>query len=440
MPRLGMAALAAILSGMAAGGWAQGEPADPSPPPGAAPPQVVVMSMNLYLGPLGVPTVLAVRSGCPGWINAQVTKTWQKIQLTDFSQRADAIACQIVARRPDLIGLQEMMLFRSGPPDGLEGNPTRAEQVELDFLAILLEKLACRGLPYTPVAITEETDVELPGCLSPAGTHGPAEPRDLRMTDRVGILVRTDLLASGVQLFNVQGARFDAHEDLKVGPGGYAVPICMGWNSVDVAWGERTFRFVNTVLELNNLPRLQRVQLQQTEELIRGPLSTNLPVILVGDSNSPAQKARAPAYEMLLGAGLHDAWLHTHPGEPGYTWGNRPYLRNPIPMAYKQNRFDLILFRDRFQAVAMQRVGIDRSERTVTGMWPSDHAGVIATLRLDCLPADSSHGSVGRASRSGGGPAVAKLDSDSAGRVVSERIGLRRPTNHLRDLVPPYDE
>ena len=122
---------------------------------GAAPPQVVVMSLNLYLGPIGLPTILAIRSGCPRRIQNQVTKTWQKIQITDFEERADAIACQIVARRPDLIGLQEMELFRTGAPDGLKGNPTRAEWVELDFLAILLEKLDCRGLPYTPVAITE---------------------------------------------------------------------------------------------------------------------------------------------------------------------------------------------------------------------------------------------------------------------------------------------
>ena len=28
---------------------------------------------------------------------------------------------------------------------------------------------------------------------------------------------------------------------------------------------------------------------------------------------------------------------------------------------------------------------------------------------------------------------------EAAGRFVSEQVGLRRPTSHLRDLVPPYE-
>jgi hypothetical protein len=47
---------------------------------------------------------------------------------------------------------------------------------------------------------------------------------------------------------------------------------------------------------------------------------------------------------------------------------------------------------------------------------------------------------LGRASRSGGGPSVAQPELEAAGRFISEQIGLRRPTNDLRDLVPTYDE
>jgi hypothetical protein len=36
-------------------------------------------------------------------------------------------------------------------------------------------------------------------------------------------------------------------------------------------------------------------------------------------------------------------------------------------------------------------------------------------------------------------PSVAQTELEAAGRFISEQIGLRRPTNHLRDLVPSYE-
>ena len=86
--------------------------------------------------------------------------------------------------------------------------------------------------------------------------------------------------------------------------------------------------------------------------------------------------------------GSTDAWLQTNPGDPGYTWGNQPDLRNPEPLSYTilgpgHYRYDLVLYRgNKIRARTMKRVGVLPSERTSSGMWPSDHAGVVATLAL----------------------------------------------------------
>ena len=53
-------------------------------------------------------------------------------------------------------------------------------------------------------------------------------------------------------------------------------------------------------------------------------------------------------------------------------------------------RIDFVLFRDPklgairgpFDALAASIVGNAPSDRTPSGLWPSDHAGVVATLRV----------------------------------------------------------
>ena len=43
---------------------------------------------------------------------------------------------------------------------------------------------------------------------------------------------------------------------------------------------------------------------------------------------------------------------------------------------------DLILFRGPFKVDDVDVVGEDPDDRTESGLWPSDHAGVVATLEL----------------------------------------------------------
>jgi len=107
--------------------------------------RLVVMSKNIYLGGDIVPATAAIATGSRSAIVGSMTQLWKEIQATNFPQRADAIAREIAENGADLVALQEVVLFRTGVADALDGNATRAEQVEADYLTILLDELAPKG-------------------------------------------------------------------------------------------------------------------------------------------------------------------------------------------------------------------------------------------------------------------------------------------------------
>src|SRR5262249_46142111 len=45
-------------------------------------------------------------------------------------------------------------------------------------------------------------------------------------------------------------------------------------------------------------------------------------------------------------------------------------------------RIDYVLTHGGVQAVSMKVVGASPSDRTASGLWPSDHAGIVATLQI----------------------------------------------------------
>jgi hypothetical protein len=58
----------------------------------------------------------------------------------------------------------------------------------------------------------------------------------------------------------------------------------------------------------------------------------------------------------------------------------RADLRNDVCAPFK--RMDLILTRGGITATAAKLVNDKPSSRTSSGLWPSDHAGVVATLQI----------------------------------------------------------
>lgn len=326
------------------------------PHPFAGDRQVTVMTRNLFLG-----TDLAPILGAPNLfaLYAAAGAGWAQVQANDFPARAEALAGEIAAAEPDLVGLQEAMLFRTDvPPDG---PATPAETPALDFLGLLVDALADRGLSYEPVSVFTGTDAELPAGLPPT--------LDVRLTDRVAILARADEKTADLKLSNPQSGAYPTALTLATVFGTFTAP--RGWASVDVKIRGKEFRFVTTHLEAFAAP----VRNAQAALLLAGPAATDLPVVVVGDINS-GPGADLGAYGILLGGGFADAWS----GGPGLTCCHAVDLSNPDPTL--RERIDLVLTRGRIEALSGDVVGENPADRTSSGLWPSDHAGVVTRLRL----------------------------------------------------------
>jgi endonuclease/exonuclease/phosphatase family metal-dependent hydrolase len=326
------------------------------PHPFAGDRQVTVMTQNLYLGTDLTPIFGATSLEA---LYAAVGVGWAQVQANDFPARAQAIAAEIAAAKPDLVGLQEAELYRTDvPPDG---SATPAEAVAYDFIRLLVNALAARGLSYEPVSVFTGTDVELPAGLPPT--------LDVRFTDRVSLLARTDEKTADLKVSNPQSGTYPT--ELPVTTAAGQITVQRGWVSADVKIRGKRFRFMTTHLEAFS----QIVRNAQAAELRAGPAATDLPVVAVGDFNS-GPGGDLTAYGELLGGGFSDAW----PGADGLTCCHATDLHNPNPTLTK--RVDLVLTSGGFQTVSADVVGEEPSDRTPSGLWPSDHAGVVATLRL----------------------------------------------------------
>jgi hypothetical protein len=343
------------------------------PPAEQAARAVTVMTRNLYVGADVSPVAAALASGSPSAIINAASTFWSGVVSTNFPERAEALADEIASAQPLLIGLQEVSLFRTGAPDSFLGNPTRAEAVAFDYLEIVLAELNQRGLHYAPVAVNQNVDAELTGFVAPGVL------RDIRLTDRDVILARTDLPASQLRLSNRQTGNFATNVTVPIGATGQFFTNLCGWGAVDVKAPGKKFRFINTHLQVDSPnPLVNAIQAAQARELLTGPARTTLPVILVGDFNSRADGTGTATYSRLLGAGFNDAWSDTHPEALGNTFGHDPDLRNPT--VHFTQRIDLLLYRGDLRALGADVVGDELPDRTPTGLWPSDHGGVVATL------------------------------------------------------------
>jgi endonuclease/exonuclease/phosphatase family metal-dependent hydrolase len=341
--------------------------AAPRPVEAAGKPRPVqVMTRNLYLGADLAPAILAQD---PLQLAQAATLIWEQVQDTDFPARAQALAEEIEEASPLLVGLQEVALWRTGLPDGPPAfGGTPATDVALDFLEILLEALEDRGLAYDVVVVQQEADLEAPTLLG----------FDARLTMRDAILARA---GGELALSNPQSANYVNNLTLPIAGGLTTVTSTRGWTAVDVVAKKRSFRFVNTHLEaFSNFFRSA-----QAFELLAGPLAgTTLPVVLVGDLNSapddpvftePGSPFNATnPYDILTAVGLTDTWALLHPQDPGNTCCNEADLLNPQPAMFQ--RLDHVMMRGG-TAYRSKVIGIRRDDRTPSGLWPSDHAGVV---------------------------------------------------------------
>ncbi len=316
---------------------------------------VRIMTQNLYQG-TNFTEVLSATT--PAAFVGAVTTTFNNILNTKPLERAAAVAGEIARERPDLVGLQEAAIVRTGTAP--------ATTVVVDQLQALLGELDKRGQRYEAVAIVPNVDVEAPSTLG----------FDVRVTVRTVIIARAG--SNDLKLSNLQVQSFLVNKSFGTAVG--SVINTRGWASVDVRLRGRSFRLATTHLEGASPFTIQQAQ---AKELIQSAGNTTLPVVFIGDFNIAANNGldpTFPTYQLFINAGFTEAWPLKHAPDPGFTCCQNPDLLNPTSLL--NTRIDLVLFRGAFAVTDIKRVGDSPSDRTPSGLWPSDHAGVVATLQV----------------------------------------------------------
>ena len=284
--------------------------------------------------------------------------TYQELLATDFSGRAGLLADQIVIYQPYLISLQEVTLWQTISVTG--GTGVLADQLDL-----IMDALAARHQQYKVVAGQDLTDI-----TAPLG-----DGSYLRFLDRNVILARTDLKQSELALSKVRSGIYQA----TISPVPGFPEELNGWLSVDAKIRGKRLRFFGTHLE-SPVSQDDPTQVQQGLELIATMQQSKLPVILAGDFNSDASGLgigpdQTPTAAMIVEAGYADTWQTLHPGELGLTW---PLYLEDIYAGLLTSPFERIdlVFSRNLEILDVAVVG-DNSP------FPSDHAGVVATLRIE---------------------------------------------------------
>lgn len=330
---------------------------------------LTVMTRNIYVG-ADVDVVLAAQS--PEQVPVLVAQAFQTLLATNFHERAEALADEIKRNRPHLIGLQEVTLIRTqSPGDAVVGGTTPAETVLFDYLAILMDALKKRNLCYEIAGKIANADVEVPMVVN----TNPLAFDDIRLNDYDVVLARKD-----VNISNVTEANYQTR--LVVPSLGVEIP--RGFVAVNAKINHQTIRFVNTHLEPASIPDLLPIQLGQAQELTTMLQNEPLPVVLVGDLNTPAPTGAT--YQFFQGEGFFDLWTlkNNRDGGAGYTNPHDADLRNTT--VHLNQRIDLILAKTNserlLKGIVARVVGDALRDRTPSGLWPSDHAGVVARFHL----------------------------------------------------------
>lgn len=317
-----------------------------------------VMTYNVYVGG-SAEAILAVENLLQ--VPTEVANMYNDVIASDFPGRAVAIAKSVKAFQPHIIGLQEISLIRQqSPGDRIAGGTVPAEEVVLDFLEILMGALQAEGLSYEVAGKVENIDTEMP-MFTDTGIV------DVRLTDYDVILSRSDVVVS-----HPMSANYTNSLTVEM----LGLEIKRGYTAVDATIFGTTYRVVNTHLEAF----VEEARVAQTQELVDILGAETLPIILLGDFNTPAPDGTA--YQILLSSGYTDVWQMDSQGT-GYTCCQAAELQNDV--SNHSVRIDQIFVRNLELPVSVMThtIGDKPSDRITSGLWPSDHAGVVAHLAFE---------------------------------------------------------
>jgi len=351
---------------------------------------ITMMTRNLYLGADLAPVLTAQT---PEEFLAAAQAALAQVAANNFPERAQTLAAEIVEKRPQIVSLQEVYNFtingQNGPP------PFR------NYLDDLMAALASQGADYKVAAVVRDSDISV----------NLGSGFQLGVTDRDVILARGDVAFSIVPLATSGFCRpsmdgcnyplvFTAQAVTPLG----TITLERGFVAVDALLGGTLVRFVNTHLELpareldptNPLPILSIFQFGQAATLISildaFPNPQGAKIVVAGDINStpvdqilyvgpPYNITIVPPYMQFALAGYTDAWTLRPGNPPGFTCCQAENLLNLDSIL--SDRRDVTFFREMPHGmVKANLVGNEETDKTPSGLWPSDHAGVVTRMQF----------------------------------------------------------
>jgi endonuclease/exonuclease/phosphatase family metal-dependent hydrolase len=379
---IGRAALVACTLALTVGACTDlGEPLAPTGPEfakvNASPGKTNAFSVytqNLWLGGETGP-LFSIDLGNLLEVIPAVNTFWGEVLASDIPGRAAEVVNEIESRQPDIVALQEAVGYVLGNLNLVNGSFTPTAPGP-DLLAAVMAEIGARGLPYTIAAMQPTTGIALPSGFPDATFTAPA----LAVQDRVVMLKRNDITAT-----ETASGLYDERIDL--GP----VDFVRGWVRVTVERDGVPHHFVGTHLETQGT---RSVNEAQGLELIALADALDGVTVLMGDFNSdaaadPSAPSYTDTYGNLMAAGFTDAWAQ---GPHGAKDAGLTCCQEDTPEVRElHQRIDFVLVRPALPGgnngnhrgwFRTEVLGTSEADRTPSGLWPSDHAGVASWLKL----------------------------------------------------------
>ena len=368
--------------------------------PAASAADIEVMTQNQYLGADIAPLVEPGLT--PPEFFDRLAIALQQVAANKPQERFVALAAEIAARRPHLVGMQEVYAFECTPL-----TPTNGCLIPVVVAATndhLAGTLAALDGDYYAVAMVKNLDVDLPLVLAPDVVVS------IRVVDRDVILARSDVAAAPLPLPcprpSADGCNYQAVAPVP----SLGINVERGYVAAQAMVDGRPYLFVNTHLETREpVSFFQAAQAIELVEVIEALKQAGPTVLVVGDFNSAANDplyvpngpdAPPPPpwlddgegnwiplpnpYVQLTAALMRDVWLDRPGNVPGLTCCQAADLSNHRSQLYE--RVDLIWSSVLPWKVKQARVEGDTvNTKTLPpglGLWPSDHGAVAATLQF----------------------------------------------------------
>ncbi len=338
--------------------------------------ELTVMTQNLYLGADLFPAIEAASQGTTAFLLA-AAKVYQEAMASDFQTRAAAFARTVKEQEPDLIGLQEVTNWIT--TRNSEGPALQSQ----DFLKIVKKALKAEGLAYKVVGISDNASLgpfpyidPASSCGEPSGLLPSGWPCTISMKDRDVILVNTETKGLTYTKKSVKSGKFKAQQTYVIA--GQTISFGRGWVYADMTYKGAKFRFANTHFEVGG--ESEAIQEKQGKEFVKLVQKGAGTVVATGDFNTDAYGNYSPkTYKILTKSYFTDSWKRKRDGK-GLSCCQSADLSNPV--SENDTRIDLVLTHGKAKGKGSVNTNISLFRATPAPLWESDHAGVVARLKV----------------------------------------------------------